>query len=125
MATQTFNIDSFPKGHYMSWFATTQAEFLVKAKLFDDSKVYFEKSKQSRDIDPPLAQGADTIGGDNLKLTIEEPQSKVLDSSITAYNITTNDGSVVGYGYSICIEDQTDKDYNDVGISLVAWKSKG
>jgi len=109
----------------MSWFVTTQAAFLVKAKLFDDSKVYFEGSRQSRQIEPPLAQGADTIVGNNLNLMIDEPQSTKIDSSINTYNITTDDGTIVGYGYNICIEDQTDKDYNDVSISLVAWKTKG
>ncbi|MEA3427854.1 MAG: hypothetical protein U9Q84_01260 [Thermodesulfobacteriota bacterium] len=125
MATKTYHIDSFPTGYYMSWFVTTQAAFLVTAKLFDDSKVYFDKPKESRDISPPLAQGTDTILGKNLKLIIDEPQSSRIDSSINTYNITTNDGTIVGYGYNICIEDQTDKDYNDVSISLVAWKSKG
>jgi len=125
MALKTFNIDSFPTGYYMSWLVTTQAAFLVKAKLSDDKKVYFDKSKKSTDINPPLALGADTIIGKKLSLTIDEPESSNIDSSINAYNITASDGSVVGYGYNICIEDQADKDYNDVCISLVAWKSKG
>ena len=125
MATKTFNIDSFPTGHYMSWFVTTQAAFLVNARLFDDKHEYFKASKKSTNITPPLAQGAGDIKGKNLKLTIDEPESDKLDSSINAYNITASDGSVVGYGYNICIEDQADKDYNDVCISLVAWKSKG
>jgi len=125
MASKTFNIDSFPTGHYMSWFVTTQAAFMVKAKLSDDRTVYFEASKKSKNITPPLAQGAGDIKGKNLKLTIDEPDSSNLDSSINAYNITASDGSVVGYGYNICIEDQADKDYNDVCISLVAWKSRG
>lgn len=126
MAIRTFNIDSFPKGYYMSWFVTTQATFLVKVKLFDDSKVYFEKEKQSPDINPPLAEGADTIAGNNLKITIEEPESKELKSSIISYNIPTADtASIVGHGYNIFIEDKDDNDYNDVSISLIAWKTKG
>lgn len=125
MSAKTFNIDSFPTGYYMSWFVTTQAQFLVEAKLYDDSKKYFENSKQSTNINPPLAQGAATLQGNDLKLWIREEESSDLKSSINTYNITTGDGTVIGYGYNICIEDQTDKDYNDVSISLVAWKSKG
>jgi hypothetical protein len=125
MASKTFNIDSFPKGYYMSWFVTTQAAFRVEAKLFDSAAVYFDKSKQSTDINPPLAQGAETLKGDNLQLTINEAASTKIDSSINTYNITTDNGSIVGYGYNICIEDENDKDYNDVSIALVAWKSKG
>jgi len=125
MTKKTFNIDSFPTGYYMSWIVSTQAAFLVKAQLFDSQTVYFNNSKQSRDIAPPLAQGASIVQGQNIKLTIEEPQSNNLDSSINAYSITTHTGAIVGYGYNICIEDENDNDYNDVCISLVAWKSKG
>jgi hypothetical protein len=125
MASKTFNIDSFPHGYFMSWCVTTQAAFLVKATLFDDSNVYFNASKQSTSIQPPLAIGAATIVGNKVQLTIDEPQSSKLDASINTYNITTDNGSIVGYGYNICIEDLNDKDYNDVCIALVAWKYKG
>jgi len=122
MAQKTFHIDSFPQGYFMSWFVTTQAAFLVKAKLYDDSKVYFEAEKQSMNIEPPLSSGYGTIVGNQLRLDIDEPQSAKLDSSINTYNITTDTGAIVGYGYNICIEDYNDHDYNDVSISLVAWK---
>ncbi|MFY0629471.1 MAG: hypothetical protein JXR05_03760 [Flavobacteriaceae bacterium] len=109
----------------MSWFVTTQAAYLVNAKLFDNSKTYFEKSKQSININPPLAQGAEIIQGNNIRMIIEEPQSSNLRASINAYNITNDSGSVVGYGYNISIEDYLDEDFNDVCISLVAWRNKG
>ncbi|ACF13137.1 conserved hypothetical protein [Chloroherpeton thalassium ATCC 35110] len=125
MAKKTFHIDSFQKGYFMSWFVTTQAAFLVKAKLYDSSKVYFEAQKQSVNIEPPLSTGYGTIMGNSLCLDIDEPQSANLDSSINTYNITTDTGAIVGYGYNICIEDQNDRDYNDVSISLVAWKHRG
>lgn len=125
MASKTFNIDSFPIGYYMSWFVTTQAAFKIDVKLFDSSKTYFDASKQSTDIEPPLAQGAGFISGNNLQMSVVDTQSSKLDGSINTYNITTNTGTIVGYGYSICIEDQNDQDYNDVAISLVAWKNKG
>lgn len=125
MSTRTFNIDSFPKGYYMSWFVTTQAAFLVNARLFDDSTTYFQNSKQSTNINPPLAQGAQTIGGNNVQITVDEPQSKNLSASINTYNITDDNGTIVGYGYNISMEDSKDNDFNDVCISLVAWKSRG
>ncbi len=125
MASRTFNISSFPKDYFMSWFVTTQAAYLVNAKLFDNSKTYFQNSKQSTNINPPLAQGAETIQGNNIQIIIDEPQSSNLSASINAYNITNDSGSVVGYGYNISIEDQSDNDFNDVCISLVAWRNKG
>jgi len=125
MASKTFNIDSFPQGYYMSWFVTTQAAYNVEAKLYDSNKTYFQNSKQNTNINPPLAQGAENIEGTSLKLDITETSSNQLNSSINTYNITNEDGTIVGYGYNITIEDATDNDYNDVCVVLVAWKSRG
>jgi hypothetical protein len=125
MAQKIFNIDAFPQGYYMSWFVTTQAAFKVEASLQDSSETYFSNSKASTNIEPPLAQGANFIGGSQLCLTVNIPQSQKIDSSINTYVITSDTGTIVGYGYNISIEDQDDRDYNDVCISLVAWKNKG
>lgn len=125
MAQKTFNIDSFPQGYFMSWFVTTQAAFAITASLSDSSGTYFSGTKTSININPPLAQGAANVGGTNLALNINIPQSAEILNSINSYNITNPSGSIVGYGYNICIEDGTDNDFNDVNIALVAWKSKG
>jgi hypothetical protein len=125
MAQKIYNLDSFPQGYYMSWFVTTQAAFEVTATLSDSSGVYFSQKKQGIDISPPLAQGASTVNGTNLILTIDIPQSPAILNSLNSYNITRPDGSTVGYGFNITIEDGTDNDFNDVCISLVAWFAKG
>lgn len=125
MAQKTFNIDSFPQGYFMSWFVTTQAAFAITASLSDSSGTYFSGTKTSININPPLAQGAANVGGTSLVLNINIPQSAEILNSINSYNITNPSGSIVGYGYNICIEDGTDNDFNDVNIALVAWKSKG
>ena len=122
---KTFNIDAFPTGYYMSWFVTTQAAYLVNVKLLDTTTVYFQASKQSANIEPPLAQGAATIAGNNLQLIVDIPSSSRMDNSLNAFDITNDNGVAVGYGYNIFIEDATDSDYNDVSIMLVAWKNKG
>lgn len=109
----------------MFWCVTTQAAFSVHAKLYDNQKTYFDNTRQNTEIDPPLAIGSDFMAGTGLKLLIEETQSQSIDASINTYNITRNDGSIIGYGYNISIEDSTDADYNDVSITLISWKSKG
>ena len=53
MASTTFTIDSFPKGYFMSWLVTTQAQFEFRVALHDSATTYFDKTKQSRDIEPP------------------------------------------------------------------------
>jgi hypothetical protein len=125
MAQKIFSIDSFPQGFYMSWCITTQAAFAVTATLADSSGTYFSATRQSTDINPPLAIGASSINGSSLVLTINIPQSTNILNSINSYNITRPDGSIIGYGFNISIEDWLDNDFNDANISLVCWKTKG
>lgn len=123
--TKTYQIDAFPNGYFMSWIVTTQAAFLVNAKLSDSATTYFQGSKQSMDIQPPLSQGASFVIGTNLELFIDIPQAISISNSINTYTITDNNGNPIGYGYTIFIEDGVDSDFNDVCISLIAWKTKG
>ena len=109
----------------MSWFVTTQAAFAVTVTLADTSGVYFANTRQSTEINPPLALGASTINGSSLQLTVDIPESDNILNSINSYNITRADGSIVGFGFNISIEDSSDMDFNDVNISLVAWVTKG
>ena len=122
---KVFNIDAFPIGYYMSWFVTTQAMYLVNVKLFDSSQVYFSASKQSINIEPPLAQNAAVITGNNLQLVIEIDNANSIDNSLNTFTITNASGDIVGYGYNIFVEDAFDSDYNDICVVLIAWKSKG
>ncbi len=109
----------------MSWFVTTQAAFKVTVTLKDSSREYFSKSKQNTNIDPPLACSYSTVYGDNLKITVDIPQSSQILGGPHSNDITTDDGTVVGKEFNLCLEDSGDKDYNDVAISIIAWKSKG
>lgn len=119
-----FNVP-IPKGYFMSWFVTTQAAFNVTVTLKDSVREYFSKSKRSMNIDPPLACSYSTVYGDNLKITIDIPQSTQILGGPHSNDITTDDGTVVGKEFNLCLEDSGDKDYNDVAISIIAWKSKG
>lgn len=119
-----FNVP-IPKGYFMSWFVTTQAANKITVTLKDSSKTYFSASQQSTNIDPPLACSYGTIGGDNLKITVDIPQSSQILGGPHSNDITTDDGTVVGKEFNLCLEDAGDKDYNDVAISIIAWKSKG
>ena len=119
-----FNVP-IPKGYFMSWFVTTQAAFNITVTLKDNSTTYFSESKQSMDIDPPLACGYSTVHGDDLKITVDIPQSSQILGGPHSNDITTDDGTVVGKEFNLCLEDSGDKDYNDVAISIIAWKTKG
>lgn len=122
-------LDTFKRGDYMFWSVCSQAGSKATIVLKDDSKVYFTVNKSTADWHLlKLAQdSADYTGGRNLRIEIEVYDHPDLDikGSINAYNITTDKGSTVGYGYNICIEDYKDEDFNDYFISIVAWNKKG
>lgn len=119
-----FNVP-ISKGYFMSWFVTTQAAFKITVTLKDDSKTYFSQSKQSINIDPPLAFSYSTVYGNNLKIKVDIPNSNQILGSPHSNDITTDDGIVVGKEFNLCLEDSKDMDYNDVAISIIAWKSRG
>ena len=119
--SKTFNVGAITKGMYMSWFITSQAANRITVKLFDDKKVYFEASKQSIDIDPPLAQGAAFVDGDNLKIQITSSGHDELQTWHNMSDISSASGDTVGKVFTLSGEDYIDNDYNDVYVSLSAW----
>lgn len=125
MATKQLKLESFIKGDHLTWYATTQACNKVIVTLADNKKVYFKKDKQSREIEPPLHQGAGRQEGDELTLTIEIPDSKELKTWINNTAILSPEGKTVGECFTLCAEDAEDEDYDDVQISVIGWKKKG
>lgn len=125
MANKSYYVTNFNKGYYMTWNMNTQAAFNITVILKDSVKTYVNASDSSTNIDPPLSQGSSMIFGDNLMLEVKIPQSSNIRASIESYNITREDGKVVGYGFDLCVEDSNDMDYNDLYVSMACWKTKG
>lgn len=119
-----FNVN-IPRGYFMSWFITTQAASKVTVTLLDNGRRYVSASKQSTNIDPPLACGYATVENDGLKVVVEVNNNYNLLGDPHSNDITTDNGSVVGKEFTLCLEDYIDEDYNDVAISIIGWKSKG
>lgn len=127
MASKTIKLGNIAKGEYLSWFATTQAAFSIQLKLYDNKTVYFDKTRQSRDIEPPMAQGSAQYIGDELSLYINIPQGdqKDLQTFLNTFTLLTPTGETVGHGFTVCGEDQHDADFNDFYLNVMGWKSKG
>jgi hypothetical protein len=123
MATKTCKLN-IPERWFMSWFVTTQAGNKVTVKLVDSKKTYFEKSKQSTDIEPPLAVGYGFVEGTGLNITIDVPASNGLKGEPHVSDVLTTNGDLVGKEFVMCLEDWTDNDYNDIAININAWRSK-
>lgn len=119
-----FNVN-IPKGYFISWFVTTQAANNVTVTIKDNKHEYLLNSKQSTDIRPELGVGADIVKGDGLKVIVRVDNAKHLIGSPHSNDITTDNGTVVGKEFTLCLEDYIDEDYNDVAISIIGWKSKG
>jgi hypothetical protein len=107
------------------WFVTTQTQNKVIVRLYDSGKTYFEASKQSENINPPLSIGSQVLAKGDLRINIKVEVNTNLVFTQNSYDIKTDRGVVVGKGWDLCADDGTDDDYNDVSVSLVAWKSKG
>lgn len=125
MDAQRSFVVSLPRGYYMSWFITTQTENKVALTLKDSVKTYYAGTRQSTKIDPPMAQGAASIEGDSLTVSITVEKSAKLKDRQNVYIIPNDKGEEVGRICNILIEDWDDDDYNDVSVSLIAWKHKG
>ena len=124
MSNVEFRIE-IPKDYYMSWCVTTQADNTIKVKLYDSVSVYVNGSRRSIDIMPPLAINASNVNGEHLRLYIESSGIHKLKSNLVSYNLTAKNGAAVGIIYDICIEDYIDDDYNDVCVTIIAWKNRG
>jgi len=128
MATKTLQLEGFKKGHFISWFITSQAANKITIKLYDEKTTYVNKSKQSIYIDPPIAEGHATLLGENLKLEITaEPNSSEILTWFNNMNISSaTTGKSVGEYFVLAGEDQKggDEDYNDICVSIVGWYTK-
>ncbi len=125
MATKTYSVPNFDQGLFMAWTMFTQAGYTIGVTLKDSSKTYVSTSRKSTNIEPPLSVGSDYIAGTGLAITVNIPESTSIKSSIDSYNITREDGVVIGHGFNLSVEDSDDNDYNDLYVSLVCWKHKG
>lgn len=120
----TIELKEFETGEYLSWFVTSQAANKVTVTLRDDKTQYFSESKDTTNIEPPLAVGSNRYVGKNLVLEISIPQSDEIRPLPAMHPIISDTGKVLGHSFTCCGEDWSDNDYNDFYINLVGWKSK-
>lgn len=126
MAKKDYKLPEIKAGMYMCWNICTQTSGHYTLTLKDkQGNVYFSYKKDTFASSLQLVgQGSSDVKGE-LVLTVDCPESAELKQSIDANVITDSSGGTVGQGYSFCIEDWIDEDYNDVYIDIVAWNNKG
>lgn len=121
---------NMPEDGYISWFVTTQNTLKTKVQLNDaNGKPIFTAEKvdyHNKSIDPPLALGAASIKEGKLPLIVDvnSPVCKELKGKPVLFEITDDNGNLVGKSFSIAMEDYTDDDYNDIYVNIVGWTQK-
>lgn len=118
---KTILLDGVKKGQLISWFATTQAANTNTVKLYDSQKLYFENSKATVNMEPPLAQGYAVVMGDNLSIDVTTSGNLELRINHSMLDLTTDTGKSIGKTFSLVAEDSVDNDFNDICLTISAW----
>lgn len=112
-----------PKGYFMCWNFTTQAANSVSIKLYDENKTYLEETRQSTNPEP-MVNGSSYMQGDKLYLNIEVPASRHVEIRKNTWDITQGK-DLLARSIVILAEDYNDNDFNDIQLSITAFKHKG
>lgn len=127
------NIDTsylrqFEKNDFMLWSVCSQTIQTFKVIIQDDKKIYatISKNMSEHNLVKLSQESAFYEGGNNLRIEVQFDDKKVnIKKSQTAGTIMDTQSNTVGFSYTFCMEDGTDDDYNDVYITIIAWKKKG
>lgn len=125
MSTKTIPLELIPQGWYMSWFMGTQAGFKICATLSDSSTTYVDNQCRQSTTFGTLAQGFAQVRGTNLQLQVDISSSHkilVVNHPVVVPNVQ---GISVAQGYVLAFEDSDDQDFNDLYVTIMAWKSVG
>lgn len=113
-----------PKNYFVVVSMTTQAAFKINASICNDNNTYFFESRQSTKAIPIISKSF-YVSSDNTVLIIDVPQSFRLDVRMNVMDIKNDSGKLISKTISIVAEDSYDYDYNDLLLTISAWKSEG
>jgi cytosine deaminase len=117
----------FPQGFYLTACVSMQTALCITARLFDDQTSYFSFTQQSTKYKPYVLTELKQIKGSNLCLdiTIDGPgdYKNLVKFAEQMRVIKDGSGNEKAWEYTIFVEDAQDDDYNDLYITLTAWKS--
>jgi hypothetical protein len=125
-STRTIALQNIKKDYFMIWEMSTNAANKITVVLQDDARTYVNNSSMGIPH-KVLAEGYDKVKGNNLRITIqvENPQSlPPLNFFVLPYSVPRPDGTLVGHGYNIMMEDQVDGDFNDFVAFIYACNSE-
>jgi hypothetical protein len=126
MSTTTVNLPQIPQNWYMSWHMSTQSSAQVCVTLSDSATTYVNGVCRQNKAYGLLSDNYAQVQGTGLVLKISEPSNtNPLKTLVNGYSVSLPDGTTVGQGYNVLLEDWTDNDYNDLFVSIIAWQGNG
>jgi hypothetical protein len=126
MTTTSVKLSTIPQGWFMSWHMSTQSLAKVCVTLADSATTYVDNVCRQNNAYGLLSDSYQQVAGTGLLLTITESANEnPLKTLVNSYSVSLPDGTIVGQGYNILLEDWTDNDYNDLFVSLIAWQANG
>ena len=113
-----------PQGYFMCWNFTTQAANKVNIELYDELGNTYMKETRCSTNPEPMVSGSGFLKGKKLLLRLDVPQSERVELRKNMWDIT--DGSaILARSVVILAEDYYDYDFNDIQLSITAFRSKG
>jgi hypothetical protein len=122
-SSETLDLE-IPTGWFVVVAFTTQADYRWTIKIADDKQVYFEKSRQSSNPNPP-EWSSFKAQSDKINLQIDVPQASSIALRFARLSVTDNSGNIVAKTITLVGEDGCDQDYNDILLSIATWKNAG
>lgn len=113
-----------PENYFVIVSMTTQAAFQITVAITDADNTYFNESRQSTKALPIISKSFYTKSN-MAKLVVDVPQSFRLDVRMDTMDIKSDFGELINKTISFVAEDSYDYDYNDLLLTISAWKSEG
>jgi hypothetical protein len=122
-ATQDIPLE-IPAGWYVGVVFTTQAAYEWRVVIRDGMKPVFDQKRKSTDPNPPIT-GFFYAPSGKLALQIIVSESSPVRLRYAKADISTDSGEVVAKAITFAGEDSIDQDFNDLSLSITAWKHRG
>ena len=125
MATSTIPLSAIDQTWYMSWYMATQAANNICVTLNDSAKTYVNNACRQSTTFGVLSSGFDLVAGTGMKIVVDIAASSNIQVKNQPVVVPNASGTTIAQGYVLCYEDAGDQDFNDLYISIMAWRSKG
>lgn len=125
MAKSVQKLTLIPQGWFFTWYMAAMTGFQDRVILQDSSTTYVDATSPGGSGNVSLlAQGNGKVIGTGLTLTVESPDAKPIQVAVTPATVFSPSGSgqMIAAGYTLCYEDASDNDFNDVFVSIMAWQ---